>query len=168
MPAPRAASRRLFDSLSADFAKLQAVEWARVGDAVYKPMWQARLKKHGALLRGYTCLNPPATMADLVKIGRGIVPPTAPDELRAGVAWQLIVAAYCVTLAPLGWTAETWPGDEVVLRRGSDELRPWSELSAVVEGRTPISAWRVRCAALGIGELVLGIEPEVVGGRGNG
>jgi len=52
----------------------------------------------------------------------------------------------------------------VVLRRGADELRPWSELSAVVDGGTPIAAWRERCVRAGIGELILGTEPEVVKG----
>jgi len=127
-------------------------------------MWRARVKKYGALLRDYTCLNPPASRAELITIGRGIIPSVVPDEVRIGAAWQLIVAAYSLTLAPLGWTAETWPGDEVVLRRGADELRPWSELSAVVDGGTPIAAWRERCVRAGIGELILGTEPEVVKG----
>jgi len=159
-----ACERRLFEKISADFASLKALDWAHVCDAVYTPMWRARVKKYGALLRDYTCLNPPASRAELITIGRGIIPSVVPDEVRIGAAWQLIVAAYSLTLAPLGWTAETWPGDEVVLRRGSDELRPWSELSAVVDGHTPIAAWRERCVRLGMGELRLGTEPELVKG----
>jgi hypothetical protein len=126
-----------------------------VCDAVYKPMWQARLKTHGDRLREYTLLNPPATRADLIRVGRGLIAGAAPDEACIGAAWPLIVAAVCVTLAPLGWTAETWPGHEVVLRRGDEELRPWSELTGVVEGRTTIASWRDRCARLGISDLPL-------------
>src|SRR4029078_13327417 len=102
--------------------------------------------------------------AELIKIGRAIIPSVVPDEVRIGAAWQLIVAAYSLTPAPLGWTAEAMAGQEVVLRRGADELRPWSELSAVVDGGTPIAAWRVRCVRAGSGGQILGNEPEVVKG----
>jgi hypothetical protein len=47
----------------------------------------------------------------------------------------------------------------VVLRRGLDEVRPFSDVEALVAGRTPAAAWQERCAALGIGAVPLGVEP---------
>jgi Zn-dependent protease with chaperone function len=151
-----ACERHLFRSLSADLASLEPVEWPRVSDQVYVPMWQARVQQHGALLKTFTILNPPATDAALQTIGRGIVPGETDDAQRRGAAWQLIVAAFALALRPLGWTAETLPGDEVVLRKDTAEFRPYSELGALVGGQTSLDAWRARCAAIGIGDAPLG------------
>jgi heat shock protein HtpX len=141
---------RLFRTIDADLSNLKPLDWPAVSHAVYVPMWQARMKKYGELLRGYTCPSPPTTENELRQIGGGIVPAAASDETRVSAAWRLIVAAYAVVLLPLGWTAETLPGDEAVLRRGTEEFRPFSEIAAVVHGRTTLDAWRERCKALGI------------------
>jgi heat shock protein HtpX len=151
--------RQLFGALSADLANLAPLDWTRVGDAVYMPLWQARVQQHGARLRGYTILNPPASQRELQQIGRGILPAEGDDASRQSVAWQLIVAAFVLALRPLGWIAETLPGDEAVLRRGADELRPFSELEALMAGRVSAAQWQQRCAVLGIGALPLGADP---------
>ena len=153
-----ACERTLFATLSADLANLKPIDWARVSDEVYVPMWRARIKEHGALLRNFTVGTPPATMSELARIGK-VIYPSGEERAHAGVAWQLIVAAFALSLGALGWTAETLPGDEVVLRRGADELRPYSELQDVVTGKTPLAAWQQRCAVLGIAAVPLGVEP---------
>jgi heat shock protein HtpX len=147
---------RLFGTIGADLSNLKPLDWPSVSGAVYVPMWHARVKKYGALLSSYTCASPPTTEKELLQIGSGIVAAEASDETRLSAAWRLIVAAYAVALLPPhasvggGWTPETLPGDEAVLRRGAEEFRPFSELSALVHGRTTIAAWRERCLALGI------------------
>ncbi|PYR90810.1 MAG: hypothetical protein DMF84_19425 [Acidobacteria bacterium] len=148
--------RRLFGTLGADLANLTPLEWPRVTDAVYLPMWRARVKKYGALLRDYTCDNPPATEKALREIGGGIVAADASDETRVTAAWRLIVASYAMAMHPLGWVPETSPGEEAVLRRGVEEFRPFSELGSIVKGRTTIAAWRERCIALGIDGIPFG------------
>lgn len=154
-----ACERELFSMLSADLADLQPLDWSRVGDAVYLPMWRARVTQHGTRLRQYTVGHPPATGAEILAIGQGILPAAPDDVNREAVAWQLIGAAVVLALRPAGWIAETLPGDEVVLRRGADELRPYSDLAAVVAGRTSAADWQERCARLCIGAIPLGVEP---------
>jgi len=149
---------QLFAVLSADLADLKPVDWSRVGDAVYAPMWRARIKQHGTLLRDYTVAHPPATGQAIQTIAKGILPADGNDA-NENVAWQLIVAAFVLALGPAGWVAEALPGDEVVLRRGADELRPFSDVEALVAGRTSAAAWQERCAVLGIGAVPLGVEP---------
>jgi heat shock protein HtpX len=155
---------RLFETLGAELSNLKPLDWRAVSGAVYVPMWQERVKKYGGLLSSYTCANPPATEEALLKIGREIVPADASDEARVHAAWRLIVAAFAVVLLPLGWRAETLPGEEAVLRRGAEEFRPFSELGAVVQGRTTLAAWRERSIALGIDACPLGIEPAIADG----
>ena len=48
------------------------------------------------------------------------------------------------------------------------EVRPYSELDALVAGRTSLEAWQARCAALGLGAVPLGGEPAVSGGDRHG
>jgi Zn-dependent protease with chaperone function len=153
--------RLLFATLGTDLSNLKPLDWPDVTGAVYVPMWQARVKKYGSLLSNYTCAAPPATEKELRQIGSGIVAADASDEARVGAAWRLIVAAYAMVLLPLGWTAETLPGEEAVMRCGGEEFRPFSELAGVVHGRTTIAAWRQRCVALGIDVCPLGVEPQV-------
>jgi hypothetical protein len=137
---------------------LEPLEWDKVADAVYMPMWRSRVDRHGHVLRAYTIATLPTTTAELVKLGSSLFDgeqDEITDRDRVGRAWQLITAAIALRLTSLGWTVEVLPGDEVVLRRDGHELRPFSELQAVMDGRGPSSRWRDRCAALGIAELPL-------------
>ena len=77
------------------------------------------------------------------------------DRVRLDRAGQLILAAITVRLAALGWSVEALPGQETILRLNGQELRPYSELRAVLDGRVPAGWWRERCAELGIAEVPL-------------
>ena len=149
--------RRTLATLSADFGRLKPIDWTGVTSAVYVPMWKKRIDQDGALLDDYTIGEPPRTKEELLQIGRGILKGAAgqDDDQCLGVAWQLIVAAFCLTLAPLGWSAETQPGEEVVLRRGNTVLRPWTELRDLMDGRTALADWKTSCALVGIDMLPL-------------
>jgi hypothetical protein len=96
--------------------------------------------------------------AALASLGRDTFPKTEThsDAECLDRAWQLILAAVAMALIEVGWTPHTGPGEEIVLRRGGDELRPFSEMSAVVDGRVAADAWSSRLAALGIAETRLG------------
>jgi Zn-dependent protease with chaperone function len=155
--------RRLFSALGPELSNLKPLDWPRVSNEVYVPIWRARIKQHGALLRQFTCANPPATEKDLARIGGGIAAPDASDQARISAAWRLVIAAYALAMLPLGWSVETLPGDEALLRRGGEEFRPFSELAAIIQGRTTLAAWRERCIALGIDGVPLGVEREVTG-----
>jgi Zn-dependent protease with chaperone function len=150
-----ACEQRLLAGLRADFAALKPLAWTDVTGQVYEPIWRARVAAHGGLLAGYTLGSPPRTAIVLRDLGKSIAP-TAPAPAHTQVAWQLLVAACAVALMREGWTAETEPGQEVVLRRGGDELRPYSEIEAVVAGQRAAADWEARCAALGVAALPLG------------
>jgi hypothetical protein len=136
-------------------SRLKPIDWSGVAAAVYIPMWKKRIAEDGALLDGYTIGEPPRTKDELLRIGSGILKEAASPEQCIGVAWQLIVAAFCLTLAPLGWTAETEPGEEVVLRKGNITLRPWSELRDLMDGKTTLADWKTSCVLIGIDALPL-------------
>ena len=108
--------QQLFATLGADLAGLKPLDWSRVTDAVYLPMWRARLKQHGALLRNYTVAHPPATAQAIQAIGKGILPADANEANRAGVAWQLIVAARVLEVPNGRCPTVTVPGADDVHR----------------------------------------------------
>ena len=100
----------------------------------------------------------PTTTTDLLKLGSSLFGPEEEeisDHARVARAWQLIVAAVALRLTAIGWTVEALPGNETILRRGAHELRPYSELQAVLDGRSAASQWRDRCVALGIADVPL-------------
>lgn len=137
---------------------LEPIEWDKVVEAVYMPMWRARVDSHGHLLRRFSVGTLPTTTADLLKLGSSLFGPEEEeisDHARVARAWQLIVAAVALRLTAIGWTVEALPGNETILRRGAHELRPYSELQAVLDGRSAASQWRDRCVALGIADVPL-------------
>jgi Zn-dependent protease with chaperone function len=149
--------RRTLATLNPEFTRLKPIDWAGVTTNVYVPMWRERIEQDGELLNGYTLGEPPRTQEELLTIGRGILKGAAAEDVEQclSAAWQLIIAAFCLTLAPVGWSAETLPGDEVVLRKGNTVLRPWSELRDVMEGKTALADWKTSCALIGIDALPL-------------
>lgn len=160
---------QLFKDLSAELANLTPIDWAGVSEKVYIPMWRGRMQHHAALLSEYTCANPPTREDELARMGAQILPGETERQAHVGAAWQLLVAAYALALMPFGWTARTMPGEEVVLVRGSEELRPFSELAALVKGKSTVDQWRERCLALGIESVPLVGETGIPEGgtRGN-
>jgi Zn-dependent protease with chaperone function len=149
--------RRTLAMVNPEFDRLTPIDWAGVTAAVYVPMWRKRIDQDGEWLNGYTIGDPPRTKEELLTIGRGILKGAAAQDVDqcVGMAWQLIIAAFCLTLAPLGWSAETHPGEEVVLRKGNTVLRPWSELRDVMDGKTTLADWKTSCALIGIDALPL-------------
>jgi hypothetical protein len=75
---------------------------------------------------------------------------------------QLLMCAIGLHLVALGWKATTTPGEEIVLVRHGEELRLYSTLSSLVDGKTTIDAWRAKCAELGIVALPLAAEVAAV------
>ena len=138
--------------------ELRPLEWDQVAHMVYLPLWRARVDAHGHLLRGHTIGTLPATSAGFVALGSMVSAGDgdAPTERacldRAG---HLILAAIAVRLAEHGWSVTALPGEETILRWNGHELRPYSELRAILDGRVPASRWRERCAELGIADVPL-------------
>ena len=140
------------------WSALQPLDWDQVADAVYVPLWRARVDSHGHLLRGQTIATLPTTSAEFAALGskmsgRGKDAPT--DRACIERAGHLILAAIVVRLAERGWSVTALPGEETILRGNGHELRPYSELRAVLDGRVTASRWRERCVELGIADVRL-------------
>jgi hypothetical protein len=143
--------------VSADLAALRRVEWEQVADTAYVPMWRQRVANHGHLLRNITMSTLPASQAAFARLGSSVFDgdESPPEDERIERVWQLMIGAIGLTLLSAGWTAETLPGDEIVLRRDRHEFRLFSELKAMMQGRVTRDQWRERCVALGIADVPL-------------
>jgi hypothetical protein len=129
-----------------------------VAETVYVPLWRERVNNCGQLLQGRTIGSVPHTHDDLLRIGsvlRGEDEAELAPEAAVHRAWQLLIAALALPLVEMGWTPHLAPGDEVTLRRGNHELKPYSELSAVVQNEVVFDWWVSRCKALGIADVPL-------------
>ena len=156
--------REVLEFVSRDLASLTRVEWEHVIDSVYVPLWRQRLAQHGYLLKAITVGAIPASRTDFVRLGSPLftTDQSPSEDERVGRMGQLVVAAIALRLLSVGWKAETSPGDEIVLLHDGLELRPSSELSAILEGRATRDEWRARCLTMGIADLPLiaGGDPE--------
>ena len=153
---PRGWERRLLGAaINEDWARsLKPLPWDRVIDVVYVPAWRAQVREHGSLLRGVTVARPPfrspqAVNRELQQAGIATTDPAI--ALQSSV----MAAALCLALLDSGWSATTAPGEEVVFRRGADELRPYPELTALAVGQLAPADWIARCTLLGIDGLRL-------------
>ena len=135
---------------------LKSVEWDKVAEAVYLPMWQQRIKDHGHLLRGRTIATVPHAPDEFVRLGlatRKQDEEEITNEAAFGRAWHLLIAAIALPLVEMGWRASALPGEEVILHREAQEFRPYTELSAVVNNEVVPGWWNDRCRALGIADV---------------
>lgn len=158
--------RRVLASIVSDeWARgLKSLEWEKVAETVYVPLWRERVKDFGELLQGRTIATIPHTREELERIGsllRGADETEIGPDVAVHRAWQLLIAAIALPLVEMGWTPLLTPGDEVSLRRNGQEFKPYSELSAVVQNEVVPDWWRSRCEALGIANVALA-DPGVV------
>ena len=159
--------RRVLASIVSDeWARgLKALEWEKVAETVYVPIWRERVKDFGQLLQGRTIATLPHTGEEIARLGsmlRGADEDEIGPEAATRRAWQLLIAAMALPLVEMGWTPLITPGDEVTLRRNGQEFKPYSELTAVVQNEVVPDWWRSRCVALGIAEVPLGDPSSVV------
>ena len=142
---------------------LKDVEWDSVAEMVYVPAWRERVKQQSRSLGKFTPESVPTTREELVRLGRFLREEdedALPDEVAVARALHLLMAAIALHLLPLGWNAHTTPGDEIVLLRDGTELRLYSTLESVVDGRMSLDAWRAACVEWGIAGMPLAGERE--------
>jgi Zn-dependent protease with chaperone function len=156
--------REVLASLSDDLGMLKPTTWPSVTRDVFLPIWRHRVLQHGSVLRRFAVGAPPCTRQQLVEIGHCVLSAEADDDRAISAAWSLLLATFAVALAPLGWLAETQPGEEVVFRRGSHELLPFSELQSVLDGHKSLTEWQARCAGLGIADVPMVADSELAHG----
>jgi hypothetical protein len=127
---------------------LQPAAWEDLAEQAWLPFWRERHAAYAAELAGLTPADLPGYAADLspLAVRLGIVT----DPSRAGaaearqVAW-VIGTALTVMLKDHGWQLSALPGEDVVLRNGDDEVRPFSLLHDVDTGKLPGTEWLALC-----------------------
>lgn len=125
---------------------LRPVSWSDVGIEVQVPYWEARVRRDAQVLAGQT-------VADIARL----IPPATWDESSQRSRALTIAAALAVALVGSGWSVESLPAAEPVLRRGADSLAPFLVVQELLEGKLADQAWKQRAAALGIGNLRLSV-----------
>jgi heat shock protein HtpX len=152
---PASWERRILGSaINDDWARsLKPVTWDKVIDAVYVPMWRGAVKENAIRLRQLTLSTLPFVGA-LASLTDG----DALGEREQAVLKQIQITslALCLVLYNTGWSAVTSPGQEIVLKREADEVRPYAELMGLAMGKVTAEQWRDRCVALRIEGLPLG------------
>jgi heat shock protein HtpX len=143
---------------------LKPIEWERILESAYLPMWRERVQQQRKLLAPLTIATVPTSRLALARLGDAFAGATSdealsvPEEVRIGRGLQLLTSAIAMALIPAGWTAQSALGDEIVLTREGEELRPFSAIKAVAEGKKAAADWRARAAALGIADVRLAGE----------
>jgi hypothetical protein len=142
---------------------LNPLEWEAAGGAYWAPFFAAHARDQAAGLAGVTVGALPALLAD----ARGIAdrfPDSSGDvllETAAQRATWLLSAALVSALVRAGWELHAEVGDEIALRRGSEEVRPFSALMAMrgAEASESRASFESLCARAGISELSLAPPP---------
>jgi heat shock protein HtpX len=136
---------------------LKAVEWDRVVESVYVPNWRAMVKQYGRHVKDLRAGALPLPRTELARIG-GLLEREGEDlarDARIQRTIELLGASLSLALLDAGWTAESAPGEEIVLRREGQEIRPGGDIARMDAGVLKAEAWRQRCAELGIADLLL-------------
>jgi heat shock protein HtpX len=125
---------------------LRPVSWKDVGIEVQVPFWEARVRREAQVLAG-------KTVADIPRL----IAPATWDESSRRSRSLTIGAALAVALVGTGWTVESLPGAPFVLRRGADNVEPFSIMLELLQGKLTERGWQERAAALGIATYRLSI-----------
>ena len=151
--------RVLGASVNEDWAKgLQPVDWERIVDTVYLPMFRDRVAALAPLLAPFTVGTPPTKRLELARLGQQLrlsVEGIPSAEGRAALILQLVAQAIVVALTDRGWTARTSPGAEFVLLREGRVLHPATRLAAIASGSASPFDWRRECEIAGVGDVPL-------------
>jgi heat shock protein HtpX len=134
-------------------AKLEPIEWQRVGQAVWLDSWRRTTAAAAEALAGMTAATAPTTTPELEAFGRrilGTAAAGAPAEAIVQQAAAVIAAGTACVLVRTGWTIDALPGEPVALRRGGAELRPFNVMIKLARGEVAGSEWTAlhRAAAI--------------------
>jgi heat shock protein HtpX len=141
---------------------LTPIEWNAVGQDVWMPIWQARVKEAEQRLKGVT----PTELAGVsgnpthlaVRMNFAADASVTMDQHR-GEALSIFGAALCVAFIARGWTVHAEPGAEVRLTRESLEIKPFTAHFDLLEGRMQAAEWEALCQAANIADIDLATKP---------
>jgi len=133
------------------------VEWDRVIERVWMPMWRAGCREYATALAGLTPASLPENLAQPEALGQALAQDASipADQARALVV-SVFGAGLVLALHDQGWTIQGAVGTSVSAERGGLVVEPFSAVAALVSRELSASAWRDRCVELGISSLALG------------
>lgn len=138
--------------------QLRMIGWDDAGTLAVLPGLQARVKGQAALFNGYTVGWLPELLKYADRLGRSEAG-AAGQKLAADTAKEIGVwlagSALATALFQNGWTAESLPGEHVLLRRGDSVIDPFKEVNSLARGEVDADTWQRRCWELGIRDLSL-------------
>lgn len=147
---------------------LKRVKWEEKGSSVLVPAWTKFVVEYSSLLTGMTIGNLPESIGKVPEIAPRIRDPKGmlltPGQ-RIERARSLLSTALDLALIRSGWILQAGPGDVHLMREGEQEgeqMSPYKLLTQLSDGRITKDAWTSRCAALGIGDVALGLTTKAV------
>jgi Zn-dependent protease with chaperone function len=134
---------------------LRPVAWTEVGEVVYKPIWLERVAPHRVNLANFSVSQLPQMCGQLDQLGESWLKEIGGQGSSSGYAQWVLGNALCAALSLQGWHIEALPGEDVVLHKGDDQLRPFRIVEALKLGSISAEDWQARCEALGLDGLWL-------------
>jgi hypothetical protein len=134
---------------------LRPVAWTEVGEVVYKPIWLERVAPHRVNLANFSISHLPSMCNQLEELGESWLKEIGGQGSSSGYAQWVLGNALCATLSVQGWQIEALPGEDVVLHKGDDQLRPFRIVEALKLGSISAEDWQQRCEGLGLSEMWL-------------
>lgn len=134
---------------------LRPVAWTEVGEVVYKPIWLERVAPHRVNLANFSISHLPRMCQQLEELGESWLKEIGGQGSSSGYAQWVLGNALCATLSQQGWQIEALPGEDVVLHKDDDQLRPFRIVEALKIGSISTEDWHQRCESLGLSELWL-------------
>ena len=133
----------------------KAVPWEDVVEEVLVPYWMRQRDAARVALQGYDASGLVRLVEELERFGSAMQPTPPNVEQAQGQALNAAGSALCLALRERGFTAESPPGEPIVMRRGADRWVVFVELGRLVNGELTPDEWLARCRALGVADLSL-------------
>jgi Zn-dependent protease with chaperone function len=138
---------------------LKPVTWDEVAERVYLQPWEDLARQQSVAFEETTA----ASLADLSQdmdpldtyFARYATRGLSQEQVR-GLEFTAIGAALATALKKQGWELNPRPGVGFRMRRGENEIAPFSVLPRLVSGDLTPDTWRKQCEDAGISSLALG------------
>lgn len=136
----------------------QAVEWNQVGEAVWVPIWKARVDEGRDKIAGIRCADAAAIAVDskylAVRMRFAARASVTSDQHRHEAA-LLFASALTLILLDRGGTLELAIGDDPVIHYRGTDLKPFLICSDLENGTVTPSEWLSTCERLDIASVDL-------------
>ena len=150
----------VFGLPSAQGAKLKPIVWSEVGLQVYVPQWTRLVQFNIPGLKGVTPESLGQLATDLKTFGKTLVDfsKEKPEEEQAeSLANFVIGAGLTLLLMQRGGQLDTTPGNDILVKIGGQEAKPFGLMLALKNKEVTAEAWVAQCTQLNITGVDLGV-----------